>query len=619
MRTLRPIVAVLALLVGASFSWSVRARPAPRAHDRGDSEAADTLATRAAAARRVVWRRPGFAARASADNPTVRVKILGINDFHGQLSAGRLLGGRPVGGAAVLASYLEAAAHDPNDPGLADRTFIVHAGDLVGASPPASALLQDEPSISFLNMLANRFCRCARRCDSSDPKDTRRDPRCNVVGTPGNHEFDEGRAELMRLVDGGNHPTGPFLERPYRGARFPYISANVVSKRTGRPILPPFVIKKANGVRIAFIGAVLKATPAMVTPSGVAGLAFLDEADAINRYVAELRRREHIRAFVVLIHQGGTQPPYTGPTQPDRAINAGSAILDVVSRLDDDVDVVVSGHTHLFSNALVRNRHGVDVLVAQAFSAGTAYDDIELRVDRKTGDVVEKSASIVTTFADAGPGVTPDPEVAALVARAEAAVAPLVKRVVGTAAGPITRAENAAGESALGDLIADAQRAAMGTDFAFINSGGIRADITAAGPVTWGTLFAIQPFGNGLVRMTLTGQQIYDVLNQQWAGGNPGSPMMLKTSGLTYTWDATRPPASRVVEVRKNGVAIDRAATYSVTVNEFLAEGGDNFTVFTRGRSRAGGPVDLDALVVYIKRLTQPFGAAVEGRITRLN
>lgn len=590
-----------------------------------DQEGADTLAMREDAGKRLEWKAADLASKDKGS--LIQVQILGINDFHGQISAGRLVANRPVGGAAVLASYLAAAQTDPNDPSLADRTFIVHAGDHVGASPPESALLQDEPAISFFNVLANRYCQLndrhpdhTRPWEAHEAQEDRRDrrlhPHCNLVGTPGNHEFDEGKDELFRLLNGGNHPKGPFLENPYRGARYPMVSSNVVEEKTGKPILPPFVIKNVNGVRIAFIGAVLKQTPTIVTPSGVAGLKFLDEADSINRSVQWLRNEEGIHTFIVVIHQGGTQTSYQGPTQPGKVVT-GQDILDIVSRLDDDVDVVVSGHAHSFTNALLKNRNGAEILVTQAFSASTAYGDIDVTIDRKTRDVVAKSAAIVTTFADAGPGLIPDAKVAELVQQAQVKVAPLVNRVIGTAATAMTRTENTAGESALGNLIADAQRAALGTDFAFMNPGGIRADL-AAGPVTFGHVFTMQPFGNSLVRMDLTGQQIYDLLNQQWAATQP-FPRILSTSGLTYTWDFTRPSGDRVTEVRRNGALIDRQATFSVTVNSFIAAGGDNFTVLLQGKNQVGGLLDLDALIAYIQALPQPFSAAIEGRIIRLN
>jgi 2',3'-cyclic-nucleotide 2'-phosphodiesterase (5'-nucleotidase family) len=377
----------------------------------------------------------------------LRVKLLGLNDFHGQLDEGRRVANRPVGGAAVLASYLRAA-----QAGMEDQTIIVHAGDHVGASPPSSALLQDEPSISVFNLLANAACSYMDRMD----------PACNMVGTPGNHEFDEGKGELFRLIGGGNFPAGPFLEDPYRGARFPYVSANVVDEITGQPVLPPLVVKRIHGVPVAFIGAVLKATPTIVTPSGVAGVRFLDEADAINAYVPGLVAAG-VRAIVVTIHQGGFQTNYIGPTAPSAMLTSGPEILDIVNRLSDEIDVVVSGHTHAFANAFVRNAGGKQMLLTSAFSAGTAYGDVDLLVDPVTHDVVSKTAQIVTTFGDAGPGLTPDPMVAAIVTAAQTRVGPLVNRVVGFANNPFTRAQNAAGESTLGDLIADAQRAAMGT------------------------------------------------------------------------------------------------------------------------------------------------------------
>lgn len=569
------------------------------AHD-ADEDAHDSTATRNHAESRIHWRKPPQD-RDSHPTAWVRMQILGFNDFHGQLSSGRLVSGRPVGSAPVLASYLYRAQENGDD----DATFIVHAGDHVGASPPVSALLQDEPSIEFLNLLAND------KCSERKP----RHPRCNLVGALGNHEFDEGVAEMLRLLKGGNHASGPFLEKRYRGARFPYVSANVVDADSGKPLLPPYVIKQARGQRVAFIGAVLKETPSIVTPTGVAGVRFLDEADAINRYVPEIKARG-VHAIVVLIHQGTRATPFSDATRAQPQVLSG-AIGDIVKRLDDEIDIVVSGHAHGFTNALVANNNGRPILVTQAFSAGTAYADIDIAIDPASHDIVEKSAAIVTTWADEGPGLMPDADVAQMVAQAEQRVAPLVNRVIGTAAIDILAASNDAGESALGNLIADAQRAALNTDFAFMNPGGIRADILA-GVVTWGELFTVQPFNNDLVRMNLSGAQIVQLLNRQWQG--QAFPRILKTSGLTYLWDNARPVGDRIVEVRDaNGSLLNPAASYSVTVNSFLAAGGDNFSVLNAGTQRVVGPVDLDALVTYILARPQPFSAAVEGRIQRIN
>ena len=497
----------------------------------------------------------GFTGAYAAHDSTLHIKILAINDFHGRLLAGRMVGNRPVGGAAVLASYLKAAEH-----GMEHNTIIVHAGDQVGASSPVSALLKDEPSIMFMNTLANKYCRYK---DGSTPLSALRslglfgDPRCNITATVGNHEFDKGVDEMMRLLFGGNHPDGPFLENPWRGALFPYVAANVVDTKTGRHILPPYVIKTLNGVQIAFIGAVLKGTPGIVTPSAIEGLTFLDEAESINKCIPELRAK-HVSAVIVLIHQGGYQASYQGTTLPGQ--NVDGPINDIVSRLDDKVDVVISGHTHTFINALLKNKHGRKILVTQAFSYGSAYADIDLEINRATKNIVRKSASIVTTYDDAGPGLTPDPAVSQLVAAAEAKVGPLLHQVIGQAATDITGEQNSSGESALGNLIADAQRSAFAADFAFTNPGGIRSNILA-GAVTWSELYDVQPFDNYLIKMNLSGRQIYDLLNQQWQQGTDDShPRMLQISGLAYTWDSTLPAGSRIVRILRNGMSVDPAA-----------------------------------------------------------
>lgn len=559
-------------------------------------ERLEALKARQQAAERRSWRAPDW-----RPEPVVSINLLSINDFHGQLSP-RSVAGRPAGGAAVLAAYLKAASND--------NTLIVHDGDQVGASPPNSALLQDEPSISFFSLLANPHCRdFSRQMQMPRSVQPFAQQRCNLIGTLGNHEFDDGRTELLRLLTGGNHRNGPFLDDPWQGARFPMVSSNVIDQSTGESLLPPYSIYFSDGVRIGVIGAVLKETPSIVSPSGVAGLRFIDEADAINQSVAELRRHG-VHAIVVALHQGGQQSSYDGPTNPEADTVTGP-VVDIIERLDDEVDVVISGHAHGFTNALVPNANGKPILVTQAFSAGTAYADIELVVSRRSRDIVEKSAAILTTWADQGAGLSPDPQVAALVAQTDVQVEPLVARVVGVAQGDINRTETPAGESALGNLIADAQRVATDAQISFMNPGGIRADL-ASGEVTWGELFAIQPFANDLVSMDLTGAQIKTLLEQQWIGQS--YTRLLKPSGIRYSWSASRPEGNRVIEIHDAGGApINPAAIYRVTVNFFLAGGGDNFTILTEGQNRVVGPVDLDALVDYIEALPQPFNGGIEG------
>jgi 5'-nucleotidase len=535
----------------------------------------------------------------------LKVKILGFNDFHGQISAGKTVSSRPVGSAAVMSAYLKAA-----QAGIENQTLLVHAGDHVGASPASSALLQDEPSIQWLNMLANSACTYADKTN----------PACNVVGTLGNHEFDEGKSELLRLLNGGNHVSGPFLEDPYEGARYPLVSANVLDEVTGRPLIAPYVIKRVQGIPIAFVGAVLKATPTIVTPTGVAGLRFLDEADAANGYVAEIKA-QGVRTLVLLIHQGGSQSSYTTATNPsltNSGLNA-PALLDVVTRLDPEFDLVVSGHSHSFTNSFVTTNAGKKVLVTQAFSAGTAYADIDLTIDPVTKDVVSESATIVTTFADVAPGTTPDPAAAALTAAAEARVAPLTSQIVGFASVSYTRDGGTTGEESLGDLIADSQNLAEGTQFAFMNPGGIRADLTvpAGGhSISWNDLFTIQPFGNTLVSMNMTGTQLKAVLEQQWQGS---STKMLQISGLGYTWDNDQTQGNRIVELHdSSGTPLEPNASYFITCNNFLATGGDGFSTFTGGTNQVGGPIDLEAMIAYTES-HNPLPAPMLNRITRLH
>jgi 5'-nucleotidase len=535
-----------------------------------------------------------IAADSRARGGTVAVRILAINDFHGRLIADTTDEGQVVGGAPALAACIKRRQRQSRG-----RAFVVHAGDLVGASPPHSAMMQDEPTIMFFNLFANRFCR--RSPDH---------PRCNCVGAPGNHEFDEGIAEFLRLIEGGTHPRGPFLQNPYRGAYFPHVCANSIDTVTDKPVFRPFVIRNAGGVRIAFIGATIRRTPELVTPDGVAGLRFADEADAINRAARDVLSRG-VRAMAVLIHHGGRQKAYQGPTDSAAAPVRGP-IVDIAGRLHDEIDVVIAGHYHSFTNALLKSRNGADILVVQAWPGGAAFGDIEVIIDRTTGNVVEKTARIVAVRADSGCGVAADPEAAALVAALRKKADPALNEIVGAAAVNITRSRTAAGESALGNLIADAQRAATDADIAMTNPGGIRADCRA-GPLSVGECHAIQPFNNRLITMTLTGDQLEAALNQQW--DESGDPRMLQIAGFSYAWDPDRPIGDRIVEMRIGDKPIDGNRGYRVVVNSFLAAGGDRFTAFAHGVDRVAGPIDLDALIAWIRALDQPFDRAIEGRV----
>jgi 5'-nucleotidase len=345
-----------------------------------------------------------------------------------------------------------------------------------------------------------------------------------------------------------------------------------------------------------------------VIKSGVRAVRFTDAADAVNRQVERLRRQD-IEAIVVSVHKGGAQEPYAGPTLLD-APGPREGIVDFIQRLDSAVDVVISGHAHAFTNALMRNAAGHAILVTQAGSAGAAYAEIDLTLDPDTRDVTAKSARIVPAWADAGPGLSPAADVAELVERAKAQVAALTTTVVGRLPDALSDVPNAAGESALGNLIADAQRAALRAEVALMNQGGIRTQLPR-GVQTWGALFAVQPFGNTLVAMDLTGAQLRRALEQQW---RETPPRLLQVSGLRYVWDPARAPGERVLEVQVGGRSLVEQARYRVVVNSFLADGGSGFSVFTEGTRRQHGPIDLDALIAYLKAHDGKLAPHIEGR-----
>jgi 5'-nucleotidase len=533
-------------------------------------------------------------------NANVHLKILAINDFHGQLPPGQTLNKRPVGSAPVLASYLKTALASGN----ADATIIALPGDVVGASPPQSGLLSDEPTLLFFNEFANACC--AGTCG-------RGDSGCNMITTPGNHEFDRGTGELLREVYGGNGNVSiTHLADPYPGSRSSYTCTNVVWKANGTPIFPPYIIRNISGIPVAFIGADTITTPERLAPHRADDILFLNETESINRYVAEVRK-DGIHAIVVLLHEGGTQDAYEGPTR--NGMNVTGRITGIVAGLDGDVDVVLSGHTHAFTNAYFPNAAGNPVLLTQAWSYSKGYADVDLTLDRVTRDIVNKSARIIADYADSPPGTVPDPEAAAFLRKDGLAVAPVISRQVAVIARDITRDENAAGESALGDLLADSQRSVMETDVAFITTGTMRSDMKA-GNATWGDMFTIQPFSGTIVVMKMSGQQIHDVLEQQWT--EPLPPHPLSVSGLSYSYDATRPAGSRVKEIHVGGVSLDPAAIYTAAMMDYLSIGGDGYTVFTNGTMITTGPSDVDTLASYVGSLPQPVNLTIDGRIQRI-
>ncbi|WP_144554172.1 bifunctional 2',3'-cyclic-nucleotide 2'-phosphodiesterase/3'-nucleotidase [Bacillus sp. X1(2014)] len=502
-------------------------------------------------------------------NQNVHVQLLGINDFHGQLdySTTDKATGKVMGGIEYLAAYLK--QREATNPA---NTLMLQAGDLVGASRPVSALLQDEPTIRFMNEIGID------------------------VGTIGNHEFDEGVAEMKRLINGGAHPKTETKYGAFEGANFDYVVANVEDEKTGELILPPYAIKEVDGVKIGFIGVVTTETPSIVTASGVAGVKFTDEVEAINKYAAELKG-QGVESIVVLAHDPGTSA--TNGTNPT------GKVVDMASAIDDEVDVIYGAHDHKYLNSTVDGK-----LLVQSYSYGTAFSDVDLTIDPVTKDIVSKTAEVASTFRD---DITPDAKIKAELDKYQADIAPQTQQVVGTVTAPISRTQNKAGEAPMGNLIADSMRAKTGTQFAFMNIGGVRDEIKKAGDVTWGDLFAVQPFGNDVVSLKITGDQVRTLINQQFQADRY---RIMQISGLKYTWSDKLPLGQKVVDIfLPDGSKIDPAAEYTVSVNNFMADGGDGFTILKQGKERKVWTTDLDALVDYVKSIEGPITAGIEGRI----
>lgn len=534
---------------------------------------------------------PASASINAGPKKSVNVQLLAVNDFHGNLqppagSSGRV-GTINAGGAEYLATHIkQLEATNPYN------TAVVSAGDLIGASPLLSALFHDEPTIEAFNQIGLDF---------------------NAVG---NHEFDEGAAELLRMQNGGCHPVDGCLDGDdFAGADFQFLAANVV-RQNGKTLLPAYKIRSFEGAKVAFIGLTLEGTPLIVTPSGIAGLSFKDEAETINALVPEIKAKG-VNTIVVLIHEGGLP---TGGYNECPSISG--PIVDIVKNTSKDVDMFITGHTHQAYNCVIDDRP-----VSSALSFGRLVTDIDMTIDTVTGEPsnIAVNNKIVTR------DVTPDAGITALINKYNTIAAPLANRVIGSITASILRTNNAAGESALGDVIADGQLAATASAttgnavIAFMNPGGIRADLIYAsspagegdGNVTYGEMFTVQPFGNNLVTKTLTGTQIKALLEQQFvaSNGSPRSVILQVSAGFTYTWTASAPANNKVSNIMLNGTPIDPNASYRVTMNSFLADGGDGFSVFTQGTNVLGGAVDTDAFEAYFAA-NSPVAPGPQNRIT---
>jgi 5'-nucleotidase len=528
---------------------------------------------------------------------TVVVQLLAINDLHGHLEPPTGPDGRinaiDAGGAEYLATHLKnAAAEHPH-------SVVVAAGDLIGASPLTSSMFHDEPTIEALNAMGL------------------------AVASVGNHEFDEGYDEILRLKRGGCHPKDGCQDGDgFAGARFEYLSANVVRKTTRTPLFPPTAIRTVGGIKIGFIGATLTGTSEVTPPVIARDLTFLDEAATANTYAAELKR-QGVHAIVLLIHQGLRQSGGQ-EADPNGCAGVSGGLEPVVKQLSADISIVISGHSHAFYNCRIG-----DHLVTSASSNGRMITRVMIEADSTTGRIVRTSATNQVVTRD----VARDSGVSTITGKYKALVEHTASEVVGSIAEDLLTAPNTAGESPLGNVVADSQLAAAsgsdrgGAAVAFMNPGGIRASIVANPPaspaqprrVTYGDLFRVQPFGNVIMAFTMSGDMIKRLLEQQFDNPSPGATRILQvSSGFTYRYRSAAPAGQHVDadSIQLNGRRIAMTDRVRVAASDFLIDGGDSFTVFKESTDRLDVLGDVAALVDYFKAHS-PVSTPPESRIVR--
>jgi len=525
----------------------------------------------------------------------IPVQLLAFNDYHGHLEATTpgTVDGVPAGGAEYLATELASLRQGHK------FSLTVAAGDLIGGSPAFSGLFHDEPSVESLNAMGLD------------------------VSSVGNHEFDEGVTELLRMQNGGCHPVDGcyFPESPYAGADFPWLAANVVNEATGKTALPPYWIRKFNNVKIGFIGMTLEATDTLVAAAGIQGWDFKDEAETANALVPKLKKKG-VEAIVVLLHEGGSQTPPPGDI--DACVGISGPIVAINEALDPEIDAIITGHTHLPYNCQLPDPKGKPRIVTSAYSYGRVVSEINLVLDKRTHDVRRDLSTSQNHLVDQS-ALAPDPAQTAIIEK----WTPLYEEAGTTPIGMVTADINRGGtppgtdrgvESAAANLVADAQlwsTSAAGAQVAFMNPGGVRSDLTYAdssgegdGVVTYGEAFTFQPFGNTLVTYPMTGAQVLSVLDEQCQPAGSSRPFLQLAPSVGFTFDQSKTiedvggvatcTSITISNVKLNGVDLDPAATYMVTVNNFLADGGDNFTTFgTITAPRLDGGNDLQALVNY--------------------
>ncbi|BDH57495.1 multifunctional 2',3'-cyclic-nucleotide 2'-phosphodiesterase/5'-nucleotidase/3'-nucleotidase [Tsukamurella sp. PLM1] len=512
-----------------------------------------------------------------------QVHVFMINDLHGNLqpptgSTGRI-GGEAAGGAAYLATALQRLQKAyPNSITLGN-------GDLVSASPLVSALFRDEPTIKFLNSVGMQ------------------------ASSVGNHEFDHGTIELERLQKGGCAPQGCEPGEPFTGAAYQYLAANVTNAQGQLPPgTVPWKMLEVNGKKIAVIGAVTPETATIVAPEGVRGYMFGDEADAINKYVPEMKAAG-AQAIVAAVHNGGGQKGGSGEADPNACKDVSAPVPDLAKRVDPAVQVIATAHSHQAYVCSIEGR-----TVTQGASYGRLVTDITL--DFGANGVTSKAVNRVVR-----PSLPADPGTQRLIDFYAKEAKPRADRVIGRIPAELKREAFPGGDSPLGDVLADAMLfttrppAEAAGQIALMNPGGVRADLKA-GDVTYGDAYTVQPFGNQVVTVSLTGQQIIDLLEQQWQ--NPDKTTVLAPSGITYSYDPNGAPGRKVVResVTIGDQPVNTVAKYRVTTNNFLAAGGDGFSVFKQSTDLTVGGIDLDALETFLQ--ATPDLQVPTSRITKL-
>jgi 5'-nucleotidase len=506
----------------------------------------------------------------------VTVQLLAINDFHGNLEPPTGTDGQvnqvPAGGAEYLATHLRrAVSANPN-------SLFVAAGDLLGASPLISGLFHDGPTIEAMNAM-------------------------NLAVTSiGNHELDHGPAEFLHRIAGGclrDDGCGPGEQSA--PARFRYLAANVL--RGHDPLLPPTAVRTVAGVKIGFIGETLLGTDHMISAPAAKGLTFEEESAAANQAAARLEK-EGVRAIVLLIHQGGGQRPEKGPADPNGCENFQGAIGSIAAKLSPAIKVVLSAHSHQFYNCSISGH-----VVTSAGSYGRLFTRVTLSIDPATDTITAVTARNEVVTRD----VEKDPAVTAILDRFRPGANRLANRPIGSITAEFNRTRTESGESALGELIADAQLASVqspekgGAMVSFMNSGGIRANLLGkeSSPghrnVSYGDLFTVQPFANQLQVLTLTGDALRRLLEQQFSGRGGGRILQV-SEGFSYRYRTQAPEGQHIVpgSVQINGRPVAPTDRIRVAASDFLLNGGDSFTVFAEGTGVTVGPVDIDALVAYV-------------------